>query len=78
MPAAERLGEYFSQEVSQRIGATVRALEVSNGGQKALSDALDNSASKVLTKLLFAVRDEAGAEVFRRCVLAMEGVIARD
>lgn len=71
VPITVELGEYFAQEVGWRMGSTVRALELPDGAQNILQNTLHDTSDKVLRKLLFAVRDQAGVDVFRACLTAM-------
>ncbi|MEA4965433.1 MAG: glutamyl-tRNA reductase [Oscillospiraceae bacterium] len=75
IPAVDELGGFLAEEAVWRTGGAVKALGLTADAQTKLTDAVSVSAGSVLKKLLFAVRDEAGAEVFRRCVEAMEGEI---
>ena len=56
----------------------MKALNLPDEQRDALCGALETASGSVMKKLLFAVRDEAGAEVFRRCVEAMERVACHD
>ncbi len=78
MPLTAQIGAHFAAEVRWRMGATVKALELSDGGDAKLQKALHDSSDKVLRKLLFAVRDQAGVEVFRTCLTAMEQILEED
>lgn len=78
IPAAQRLGDYMAKEVDWRMGQTIKDLGLTKEQNEALVQALEVSSGKVLRKLIFAVRDEAGVEVFRQCVEAMERVSSHE
>ena len=59
-----------------RIGPAVRGLALPREQDRSLTQAVESAAGHVLKKLMFAVRDEAGAEVLRQCLAAMEQVAA--
>ena len=72
IPATGRIADYMAREVDLRVGSLVRDMGLDDGQNEKLTRAVDTAAGKVLRKLLFAVRDTAGVDVFRSCVEAME------
>ena len=76
IPQVEALGAYMAREVDFRIGPAVRGLALTREQDRSLTQAVESAAGHVLKKLMFAVRDEAGAEVLRQCLAAMEQVAA--
>lgn len=74
IPTVEKLGAYVAREVDFRMGGAVKELGLAGEQNELLTRALENAAEKVLKKLMFAVRDQAGADVLRQCLTAMEQV----
>ncbi|HIS67889.1 MAG TPA: glutamyl-tRNA reductase [Candidatus Gallacutalibacter stercoravium] len=74
IPRVDKLGRYLAQETTARVAGDAQRLGITEEQRGALTQLLEASAGKVLKKLLFSVRDEAGAEVLRSCVEAMEQV----
>lgn len=70
LPGLDALGEAFAADIRFRMGQTLKALPPEQ--RKNVEEALTVSADKALKKALFAVRDEAGTDTFRRTVSAIE------
>lgn len=70
LPGLDTLGDAFSEDLLFRMGQTLKGLPAD--AREAVGAAVRESAEKSLKKALFAVRDEAGADIFRSCVQAME------
>lgn len=69
----DALGTYLAGEVDFRIRDVVKELHLSQE-QTGFHPAVESATGKVLKKLMFAVRDNAGAEALRQCLSAMEQV----
>jgi glutamyl-tRNA reductase len=78
IPATGRIADYIAEEVDLRVGAVVKDLGLDKGQNEELTSAIDSAAGKVMKKLLFAVRDTAGVDVFRQCIEAMESTYSNE
>ena len=74
LPRLDDLAAYFGSEVTGRLGGALNSMSLEAGSRAELSDALEDTCGKVFKKLIFAVRDQAGIDLFRACIDAMEGV----
>ena len=74
IPRVDALGTYLAGEVDFRIRDVVKELHLSQEQDRILTRAVESATGKVLKKLMFAVRDNAGAEALRQCLSAMEQV----
>lgn len=74
IPRVDGLGTYMAGEVDFRVRSVVKELRLPEGQSRELTQAVESAAGKVLKKLIFAVRDYAGAEALRQCLSAMEQV----
>ena len=74
IPRVDALGTYLAGEVDFRIRDVVKELHLSQEQDRIFTRAVESATGKVLKKLMFAVRDNAGAEALRQCLSAMEQV----
>jgi len=74
IPLTGKLAQYMANETDLRVGSLVKKIGLSQQQNEELTDAIDKAAGNVLRKMLFAVRDNAGTDVFRECLQAMEKV----
>ena len=66
-----QVGQIASEDVYWRMGKTVKQLSLPEEEGISLHNAVCSSSEKVIEKLLFTIRDEAGTDVFRKCLKAL-------
>ena len=71
VPAMDGLGSYFAKELKFRMEKTIKSYGIRDEAFEDLTHAIEVTSGKILKKLVFAVRDEAGVESFRECVESM-------
>ncbi len=71
VPMVRQIGQIASEDVYWRMGKTVKSLALPEEEGNSLHKAVCNSSEKVIEKLLFTIRDEAGTDVFRKCLKAL-------
>ncbi len=69
--AMDGLGSYFAKELKFRMEKTIKSYGIRDEEFEEFTRALEVTSGKILKKLVFAVRDEAGVEPFRECVESM-------
>lgn len=69
--AMDGLGSYFAKEMKFRMEKTIKSYGIRDEEFEDFTHALEVTSGKILKKLVFAVRDEAGVEPFRECVESM-------
>lgn len=67
LPLAGRLSEHFARDLLARLG----------GLDSEIAQQIEDAAAKQARRLLFAIRDEAGAAVFRDCLEAVDKFYGR-
>lgn len=67
----EAIRSRFCEEVVFRMGASLKSSEVTPELRQMLTEAVQDAAGKEVRKLLFTIRDEGGADCFRRCIRAL-------
>ena len=72
IPLAGRLSERFAEDSLDRLDSAVRQLPLDGEEERRLRGQIEDMARKQFCRLLFAVRDEAGAAAFRQCLGAVE------
>ena len=72
VPLTNDLAGKFGQDTVGRLEAAIRGLHLGPDDATALRCQVEQLAEKQFRKLLFAVRDEAGASAFRQCLDAVE------
>lgn len=73
IPKVQQIGDAQAEEAWWRMGKTLKKLNLAEENEKMLHDAATTASGKVIAKMLFTIRDEAGVDVFRRCLEALEG-----
>ncbi|MDD6678863.1 MAG: glutamyl-tRNA reductase [Firmicutes bacterium] len=73
LPEVEQAGDRFAEEVLFRMGGTLKSLKLPPEESERLRQAVRDAARKELKKTVFTLRDEAGIDVFRRCLAAVAG-----
>ena len=63
---------YDTADSLARVDGTLKALPLDGAAADGLRGRLEDAARKQFRRLLFAVRDEAGAAAFRQCLDAVE------
>ncbi len=74
IPRIQQLGRASAEDVVWRMGRTLKQMPLSPEQRCALEEGAEDAVGKMVKKLLFAVRDEAGSETLRRCLAAWENV----
>ena len=72
IPLTNTLSEKFAVDSLSRMESAFRGLPLDSEAATKLRMQIEDMAQKQFRKLLFAVRDEAGASTFRQCLGAME------
>lgn len=72
IPLTNQLAQQFGQDMVCRMETPIQSLHLEPPTATALRCQVEELAGKQFRRLLFAVRDEAGAPVFRQCLDAME------
>ena len=72
IPLTNDLSKKFAADSLFRVEPAMQALHLDAGDATALRCRIEDMAQKQFRKLLFAVRDEAGAAAFRQCLEAVE------
>lgn len=78
IPQVNALAQKFGRDTLERAEPAVRSLGLGGESAALLRGQLEDVAAKQFRKLLFAVRDEAGAGAFRECLGAMEKLYEQD
>lgn len=78
IPRVDALGTYLAGEVDFRIRDVVKELHLSQEQDRIFTRAVESATGKVLKKLMFAVRDNAGAEALRQCHFPAMEQVTRD
>lgn len=71
IPCANELAGKFGRDAAARMERTLQELPLAAGDADALRRRIGDAAEKQFRRLLFAVRDEAGASAFRQCLDAI-------
>ena len=74
IPKIQQLGQASAEDVVWRMGKTLKKLPLSAEERSVLEAGAEDAVGKMVKKLLFAIRDEAGSETLRRCLSAWENV----
>ena len=74
VPRVQDLGSLAAEDLWKRMGQTLKELDLPEETAGKLEQAVREAEEKVMRRCLFALRDEAGTEVFRAGVEAMEKV----
>lgn len=72
IPTVQSISQDAATDVSLRLGKTLRQLDISQEEKKGLEEAIIQASSKVVSKLLFGIRDMVSTEAFRACAEAIE------
>ena len=72
IPLTDRLARQFARDSVARVDTALKSLPLDGGDAAGLRSQLEDAAQKQFRRLLFAVRDEAGAAAFRQCLGAVE------
>lgn len=72
IPLTNTLSEKFAVDSLSRMESAFRGLPLDSEAATKLRMQIEDMAQKQFRKLLFAVRDEAGASTFRQCLGAVE------
>lgn len=72
IPRVRRVGRAAADDVCWRMGRTVRSLPLTEEDADSLRQAVCASSEKVIEKMLFTIRNEAGVDVLRKCLEAAE------
>ena len=72
IPLTNTLSEKFAVDSLSRMESAFRGLPLDSEAATTLRMQIEDMAQKQFRKLLFAVRDEAGASAFRQCLGAVE------
>jgi glutamyl-tRNA reductase len=72
IPLTNDLSKKFAADSLFRMEPAMQALHLDAAGATELRCKIEDMAQKQFRKLLFAVRDEAGAAAFRQCLEAVE------
>lgn len=72
IPAIKELSRRFGEDSLSRMEPAVRRLGLEDADAQRLRGQVSDMARKQFCRLLFAVRDEAGAAAFRQCLDAVE------
>lgn len=72
IPMTNELAEKCAVDFLVRVEPAIRQTHLDSEAASALRVQLEDAAKKQFRRLLFAVRDEAGAAAFRQCLDAME------
>lgn len=71
LPKMDEIGDSFAEDVLFRIGASLKSLPKEQ--RELVQSEVHSAAAKEIKKLLFHLRDDVGADTFRRCVDAVIG-----
>ncbi|MCD8330021.1 MAG: glutamyl-tRNA reductase [Lachnospiraceae bacterium] len=72
VPRVRRMGRAAADDVCWRMGRTVKSLPLTEEETDSLRQAVCASSEKVIEKILFTIRNEAGVDVLRKCLEAAE------
>lgn len=72
VPRIWQIGQRAAEDVRWRMGRELKQLSLSNEEQQLAGLKVQESAKKVIGKMLFALRDELGKEELERCVEVWE------
>ncbi len=72
IPLTEELSEKFAVDAVTRVEGSLRRLHLDEDTAAGFRQQLEEIARKQFRRLVFAVRDEAGAAAFRQCLGAVE------
>ncbi|MDD6212950.1 MAG: glutamyl-tRNA reductase [Clostridiales bacterium] len=65
------IGQKSAEDVYWRMGRTVKNLGLKDEESQVLEDAVCSASRKVVEKMLYTIRNEAGIQVFRSCLEAL-------
>ena len=73
-PRIQQIGEDAAKELIWRLEKPLRHLELSEQEKELFQKRVQDTAAKVVAKLLFELRDQAEQETLRRTVEIMENI----
>ena len=74
IPRIQEIREEAVNDFNLRIGKILRNTPMEDQDRTKLLDALDSAAGKVVSKLIFGLRDSLNQDAFRECVAGLETV----
>ncbi|WP_434309102.1 glutamyl-tRNA reductase [Hominifimenecus sp. rT4P-3] len=74
VPKVQKISQASADDLVWRMGKTLKKLPLSAQERALLEAGAEDAASKVVRRLLFALRDEAGSDVLRQCLSVWENL----
>lgn len=74
IPRIHQIGSASGKEFSWRLGKELKSLAISEEEKEVLRGQMEQTAEKVVDRLLFALRDQLDTDSLRQCVEVLEGI----
>jgi glutamyl-tRNA reductase len=74
IPVVRKVSENAAADVNLRLDKTIRKLKLDSNNISLLSEAIDSAANKVVSRLMFVIRDNVSTETFQECMEALKNV----
>lgn len=71
IPMIQAVSESAAADVGLRINKTFKKIEIDNADRELLATTVHTAANKVVSKIIFGLRDQMKSETFRECMEAL-------
>ena len=78
VPVVKSLSDYAAHDVYLRLNKIINKLDLPEEEKENLIKSIESSTGKVVSKIMFGLRDEMGCEAFRNCAVAAEKIYASE
>jgi glutamyl-tRNA reductase len=74
IPLIQALSENAAADVGLRINKTIKKIEIDSTNKELLSTSVHSATNKVVSKIIFGLRDKVNSETFLECMEALKNI----